>query len=273
MLVCMTALPFTPTGSCLYKTFHDKASCPYIVGSVGTSWSPVLLTIPDGQVPLCWVNALKFLPHGILRCGVDHDGNISICVLDPTTGDEVAPSVEWHKNDTTCMSVSHDGCRVALGGTISMWDTTDGSEVVLPFSGHKDAVNCPAFSCDSSRIVSGSTDNTIRVWDTTIDTEILPPLGIHEGAVRSIGLSSDGKRILSVSEDHTIRLWDTLSGSIFLTRLQGHEGCVAFSPDGTKIALELACCSVRLWDVEGEIVGEKTLAPDNHSQILSGVLI
>jgi WD40 repeat protein len=271
LLIYVTALPFTPTGSHLYKTFHDKASHPYITGDVGTSWSPVLLTIPDGQVPCCPVTVLKFLPQCILWCGADLDGNISIRALDATTGREVVPSVKWHKDDVTCMGISYDGRRVALGtndGTICMWDRRDGLEVALQFLGHKNAVNCLTFSCDGSHIVSGSADKTICVWNIAIGAETLPPLRGHEGPVTSIAFSSDGTRILSGSEDTTIRVWDTLSGSIILTPLQGHEGCVAFSPDGTKIASELTDGTIHLWDVKEDIIGEKTLAPEGHPQVL-----
>jgi WD40 repeat protein len=267
----MTALPFTPTGSHLYKTFHDKIYCPYIAGDGFPSWSPVILTIPDRQSPCYPISALKILPHRILSCGVDVDGNAFIYALDAATGTDIAPPVEWHKDDSSCISISHDGGRVVLGtndGTICMWDTADGLEVLPSFLGHEQAVKCLAFSNDGSRIISGSADKTICVWDTVTRAMIHPPLTGHEGEVSSIALSSDGTRILSGSEDHTIRVWDTSTGSMLLTPSRNHEGCVAFSPDGTRIASELTDNTIHLWDVKDGTVSERTLAPEGHEQVL-----
>jgi WD40 repeat protein len=68
----------------------------------------------------------------------------------------------------------------------------------------------------------------------------------------AVAFSPDG-RILAVAVEQAVQLWDVATASR-LTSLEGHEGkvnCLAYSPDGTRLASGSSDRTVRLWDVTG----------------------
>jgi WD40 repeat protein len=68
--------------------------------------------------------------------------------------------------------------------------------------------------------------------------------------------------------DKSIKVWDTESGAQLAT-LSGHKmevNCVAFSPDGTRIASGSSDDTVRVWDAES---GEALLVLRGHEQFVT----
>jgi WD40 repeat protein len=66
----------------------------------------------------------------------------------------------------------------------------------------------------------------------------------------AIVFSPDSKT-LAVAVDRAVQLWDVAT-SKRVARLTGHEGkvrCLAFSPDGTRLASGSYDQTVRLWDM------------------------
>ena len=100
----------------------------------------------------------------------------------------------------------------------------------MTLKGHSYRVVSVAFSPDGNRIASGSYDGTIKVWDAGDGHELLTLKG-HDGWVQSVkghevwvlcvAFSPDGKRIASGSDDRTIKVWDAGDGRELLT-LKGH---------------------------------------------------
>jgi GTPase SAR1 family protein/predicted phosphodiesterase len=79
----------------------------------------------------------------------------------------------------------------------------------------------------------------------------------HTSSVYRMALSPDGRILASPSQDDTIRLWDVDTGQFLkvLDKQWGGVSCVAWSPDGSVIALQgYEDKTVRLWKHEtGEL--------------------
>ena len=126
--------------------------------------------------------------------------------------------------------------------------------------GHDDDVTSLAFSPDGRTLASASNDHTIKLWDVVTGQEKATLKG-HDDDVTSLAFSPDGQTLASGSCDNTIRLWDvaesvggprsTRAYGTERTLLLGHTDmvlCVAFSPDGQRLASGGRDYCIRLWD-------------------------
>jgi len=218
--VYYSALPFTPTHSTLFQTFHDMLSFPTVVGGFETSWSPLLLVFSG------------------------------------------------HSTRIASSAVSCDGTRVACGSwpdisgppTIRVWDLRSGIEELSLLSGHEDGVSSLAFSSDGALLVSGGRGGDLRVWDAISGTRVLGPLQAHTVSISIVAFSPDGKRIVSISRAaknvySELRVWDASLGISLLESRTGAIFSMAFSPDGTQIAIAFGNSAIEVYDtLSGQII-------------------
>jgi WD40 repeat protein len=107
----------------------------------------------------------------------------------------------------------------------------------------------------------------------------------HESFVSGVAFAPDGQTLASSSWDRTVRFWDTATGepSLKFPTLQEPDGALslAYSPDGTKLAIGHAAGWVRLRDlaatrellrakVHSEDVQSVAFAPDGRAFATSG---
>ena len=156
----------------------------------------------------------------------------------------------------------------------SRWGLPDGAEARLG----KGVINAIAYSLDGSRLAVGASTG-IWIYDAETGEE-LSLLGAHTGVVSSIAYSRDGKMLASAHNaygnvehrKHYVALWDTATGTLIKTLSYKHRGhtapinSVAFSPDGTRIAVGDSQGGL-LWNVgTGTLIG--TL---NHNRGIASV--
>jgi WD40 repeat protein len=129
-------------------------------------------------------------------------------------------------------------------GAVQVWDVT-AKELVRSFPAHEKVASCVAFRQDGKVLASGGNDRLVKVWDAKTGAAIaaLPPF---TAAIQGIALSPDGRLLASASAD-----WDPkngyVNGEVKIWDLQAHTepftlttapsvDCVAFSPDGQRLA-------------------------------------
>ena len=171
-------------------------------------------------------------------------------------------SVAWSPDGTKIVS----GFRVNTTKTMKIWSTIDGK--CLKTIHHQRYASISilfAWSPDGTNIVSVYLDRTIRVWSVD-NGECLLTLRGHTSIIMSLAWSPDSSKIVSGSRDKTIKIWSVTNGKCLKT-IEGYTGhlmsygrlmsdghsesinCVAWSPDGTKIASASDDATIKIWSV------------------------
>ena len=233
--------------------------------SVGFDGTVCLWDLQGNAITQPWrghkegVISVAFSPNGDCIISVGFDG--TVCLWDLQGNSITQP---WHKHEAKiiCAAFSPDRKLIVSGSsdsTVRLWDI-QGNPIGQPWHGHEGHVNSVAFSPDGKFIISGSCDRTIRLWNIN-GNPITQPWRGHEGQVNSLAFSPDGKLIIS-GGDRTVRLWEL--HQILQDRVIGRSqrkyenwvNSVAFSPDGQWIISASNDSTVRLWDIDGNPIGQ-----------------
>jgi WD40 repeat protein len=156
-------------------------------------------------------------------------------------------------------------------GEVKVWDVATGKEL-RTLRGDNWLIRFAAFTPDGKQVVSASVGETARVWDADSGDEVRHfrfPCG------NAFALSPDGKYLASAGEDATadqprVRIYEVSSGREVAT-LTGHDnqiGCLAYSPDGKRIATGGSDQIVKLWD---PTTGQEVLTLTGHTGDITGV--
>jgi WD40 repeat protein len=202
LLVYMSALPFTPTKTILYQTFHRPDLYPSIAGGFQHTWSPLQMVLMGHEDS---ISSVAISCNG--KRIVSGSDDSTIRVWDTATGAEVREIQQT--SPVQSVELSPDGRQIAAGYfqdcTIQIWDALSGTRISV-MQGHQSSVQSVKFSPDGRRIISGSHDNSIRVWDTTTGAEAVPTIRGHLGKVNSVVFSPNGKKILSLMRQNCTSL-------------------------------------------------------------------
>jgi WD40 repeat protein len=161
------------------------------------------------------------------------------------------------------LAFSPDGRRLActawmrsdkgLGAHLTVYDVASrGVEYTLLHVG-----GLVEFSPDGRRLAALGSSREVYILDAA-DGRRLATLVLDEGDfLRGLAFHADGRLLATAGEDGAVRLWDTQTGAVVrVLRHRGPAGSVAFSPDGSLLAVadrradgSRAAGEVRLWQL------------------------
>lgn len=233
-----SALPFTPHGTRLYKSFKaDVERDIEIVLGCDKSWpSPAQSTsLPRGghTAEVCSISFSVDGTHIV-------SGSLDTTVITwNVASGAIVKRFSGHKGKVSSAAFSASGRQIVSGShdkTIVVWNTVS-EELVRRLSEHTREVTSVSFSPDGTQIVSGSLDATAIIWDVATGA-VVRRLAGDPGGLSSVAFSVDGTQIASGTYKEVVVIWDAVSGSI-TRKLEGHTDwvtTVSFLPDGLQLA-------------------------------------
>jgi WD40 repeat protein len=260
-------LVFSPDGRRLLLPVAGGAR----VRDVATGRDVLSLHLPQVATDAAWS------PDG-QRIATASDGVVQI--WDATTGKEQV-AVKG-----VSVAFSPDGRHLATAGpaapstdkrtsVVKWWDAATGKEV-RTFGTNELEVLLLAITADGRRVVAVDASSAVKVWDTTTGEEVRRfPVACQVWSRWGIVLSPDGKHLACTDLDHTnnqylVRVYDLASGRQVLT-LPGPASwitCLAYSPDGKRLAIGCADENVKLLDTT---TGLEVFTLSGHSSRVIGV--
>ncbi len=220
------------------------------------------------------VRALGFSPDGRRLASGSWDR--SARVWDLTTGQEVMTFTEGTA-EVSAVAFSADGRRLltACGPTVFVRDAL-GDSALFTLEGHAEWLYALAFSPDGTRLLTGGADRTVRVWDPVSAEEVAvlrgPALPLHGLAVSPDGgsFAATGGETQKIRRPGEVTVWDGHTGRLKLSRPVpgGTAYGVAYSPDGSHLALTCADGTVRLWEAP---TGREVRTLTGHSGSVTSV--
>jgi serine/threonine protein kinase len=140
---------------------------------------------------------------------------------------------------------------------------------------HQGGVQSLSLSADGQQLLSGGQDEILRLWEAGRLREIRHLAG-DVGPVQAVALAPGGKWAVSCAlrlfkPDMVVQLWDLTAGAE-RRRLRGPGNnlhCVAFSPDGRRVAAGSADHIVRVWTLDQQ--GSPVVCFEGHTGPVSGV--
>ena len=256
---------YSPDGNHLTTASADGTVC---IRDATTGQTLHALTGHSGAVL-----GLAYSPDGTKLATASADDTARI--WDTTTA-ETLHTFSGHTGAVWGVAYSPDGTELATASdddTARIWDTTTG-ETLHTLTGHTGTVRRVAYSPEGTELATAGGDGTARIWDTTTG-EILHTLIGHTNSVRGVTYSPDGSQLTTASNG-TARIWDTTTAETLHT-IAGHAGgnvytggawCLAYSPDGSHLAIAGGYGAAHIWDtITGKILHTLT----GHTNSVWGV--
>jgi WD40 repeat protein len=200
---------------------------------------------------------VAFSPDGKVLATVS--GGRKVRLWDVASSRPAGIAITNHAGSVAAVAFSPDGkvlATISLEGTVRvrLWEVATGSPIGSHLIGHGDGIYGVAFSPVGKVLATVSDDGTVRLWELATGRPIGSPLIAGTGTVGWVPwvvFSPDGKTLAVVYPDGT-QLWQVATGRPIGSRLTGGTrfvGSVAFSPDGTIMAIGGVDGAVQLWDV------------------------
>jgi WD40 repeat protein len=153
-------------------------------------------------------------------------------------------ALAYYDDDKALASAGDDG-------TIRLWDLTSG-RVLRTLDAHTEAITAMAINRARTRLLSASADGTAKLWDLQSPDADATTFAIDpSGGV--VAFDDAGERF-AIETPTAIEVRRVADGGLVASRATTGVGAVAFSPDGTMLALARSHGSVELWDIASDDV-------------------
>lgn len=208
------------------------------------------LTLPD------LVNGVRWSPNGDVVAVACADGH---CYLWRINENRVTAVLSRHTDDVNTVAWSPAGdylATVSEDGTGRIWSTEKGEllDVVLSHGDHCMSVD---WQPTGMSIATCGEDAAIRLWKPDGSPLFVWP---QPGDLEMVRWNGDGTLLAATCDDGTVKVLseDGTLAQVFESQA-GAAKSVAWSPDGSELAVGAYDCSVTVWDVnEGRLLGRFT---------------
>ncbi|WP_418004152.1 TIR domain-containing protein [Mycobacterium sp. PDNC021] len=247
-----------------YRAIQQLIAAPLVTNSEKLGWRDRLMTDPMSASPAvsgalldavngrrdlrkivptnAMITSVAFSRDGSTMATGNVDGQIQLWDTKTAAprGDTVPRDDKWHTSHGVVWSVAYAGdtlVSAANDGTVEKWDSA-GNPTPLA----KSKIDTPTRSivaAPDGTVVAGSADGKVRIWNVGHEEKGVQEIVVGGGAVESVALH--GNVIATGSTDGTVHRWNLLDpkheelGSQF--KFAGTVWCVAFSPDGRRLAV------------------------------------
>ncbi len=194
-------------------------------------------------------------------------------------------SLAFSMNNSTIVAGSHEG-------KLYLWDKVTGKHKQT-LEGHSDKVTTVVYSPDGNMFATASLDGNIRLWGTVSQLQ----KRIFTGHIHSfdfLTFSPNGKTLASMNKRGDVSVWDTQTlqnklkliaslndkqtskvsnGHNRLNIIKGLATPIAYSPDGTTLAIANKDNTIHLWETESSklklefnVTDDLAQPPDENNQ-------
>jgi WD40 repeat protein/serine/threonine protein kinase len=222
------------------------------------------------------VDGLTFSPDGRLLASIGADQKVRL--WDVVTGKQRYEFATVYREEATGSLgravFSPNGRLFAYGGpgnTVKVWDVANGREK-MSLEDHENLVHAVAFSPQGDRLVSVIWGSVAKVWDLAAGGRELFSFRFA-GWAWSVQFSPDGNLLAAGGnvDDPVVKLYDARTGRL-VRLLEGHAdrvNCLAFHPDGRRLASCSSDKTVRIWDLDR---GREVLTLRGHAEAVTSLL-
>ncbi|KZP17847.1 WD40 repeat-like protein [Athelia psychrophila] len=192
-------------------------------------------------------NSVAYSPNGVYI--VSGYGNGMLCVWDAETGAAIGEAFKGHTYAIKSVAYSPDGTAIIScsdDGTVRVWNAETCQAGGVQVAESSSEWNVVTYSPDGTRLASAPREGRTCVWDAETGRAVADLCPGETGYVQptmATAFSSDGTRVIWCGGHGHIRTWESETGAPARAQIQLDLGfraycCAAFSPDGTRIAVQ-----------------------------------